>query len=410
MITANTKNAEKEYLGRTGSSAWERTKPFSPPGAETLTESAHLLHDFAAALLMLHPDPDDLILDLGAGGCWCSDLLGRLNRSAVAVDLSLEMLQAGRARPGRFRAVAGDMESLPFATGVFQKAICLNAVHHVPDVAKAVREVARVLDDEGVAMFSEPGRGHTDAPVSAAAVRDYGVLEQDILVGAFVRQCRDGGFAEVSIKPLSHVVPGVELTLEQWDAWSRLAGSIRPRRALAKVAFGLMELFGLGKRGPLFEEALAIKMVRTLRQVVEHHPVVVARKTRAVALEGDAAWRAAIQIGAPEYATRGGTMSLTVRATNEGSGAWRPVTRSGVGHVMLGVQLLDGDGRMVAKDHHRVAMPHVVAPHQTVTLTFDCPVPEKPGRFRLKVDLVAEGVTWFETTGSSVVSTPLQVL
>ena len=410
MITANTKNAEKEYLGRTGSSTWERTKPFSPPGAETLTESAHLLHDFAAALLVLNPDPDDLILDLGAGGCWCSDLLGRLNRSAVAVDLSLEMLQAGRARAGRFRAVAGDMESLPFATGAFQKAICLNAVHHVPDVARAVREIARVLDDEGVALFSEPGRGHTDAPVSAAAVRDYGVLEQDILVGPFVQQCREGGFAEVSIKPLAHVVPGVDLTLDQWDAWSRLARSIRPRRAFAKVAFGLMELFGLGKRGPLFEETLAIAMVRTLRQVVEHHPVIVARKARAVAVAGEARWRAALQMEAPEHAPRGGMMSLTVSATNEGSGTWRPVTRSGVGHVMLGVQLLDGDGRMVAKDHYRVAMPHAVTPRQTVTLRFDCPVPEKPGRFRLKVDLVAEGVTWFETTGSSAVSTPLEVL
>ena len=77
---------------------------------------------------------------------------------------------------------------------------------------------------------------------------------------------------------------------------------------------------------------------------------------------------------------------------------------------MLGVQLLDSDGRMVAKDYHRVPMPHAIAPRQTVTLTFDCPVPEKPGRFRLKVDLVAEGVTWFETTGSSAVSTPLHVL
>lgn len=409
MIT-DTKNAEKEYLGRTGSSLWERTKPFSPPGAETLTESAHLLHDFAAALLMLQPEPEDLILDLGAGGCWCSDLLGCLNRSAVAVDLSLEMLQAGRARSGKFRAVAGDMESLPFATGVFQKAICLNAVHHVPDIGKAVREIARVLDDEGVALFSEPGRGHRDAPVSAAAVRDYGVLEQDVLVGPFIRQCRDGGFGDVSVKPLSHVVPGVDLTLEEWDAWSRLAGSIRPRRALAKVAFGLMELFGLGKRGPLFEEALAIRMVRTLRQVVEHHPVIVARKTRAVVAEGDARWRAAMQIEAPEHATRGETVSLKITATNEGSVTWRPATRSGVGRVMLGVQLLDGEGRMVAKDHHRVALPNAVPPRQTVTMKFECPLPDSPGGFRLKIDLVAEGVTWFETTGSSAVSTPLQVL
>jgi SAM-dependent methyltransferase len=409
-VITDTKNAEKEYLGRTGSSLWERTKPFSPPGAETLTESAHLLHDFAAALLMLQPEPEDLILDLGAGGCWCSDLLGRLNRSAVAVDLSLEMLQAGRARVGRFRAVAGDMESLPFATGVFQKAICLNAVHHVPDIGKAVREIARVLDDEGVALFSEPGRGHTDAPVSAAAVRDYGVLEQDVLVGPFIRQCRDGGFGDVSVKPLSHVVPGVDLTLEEWDAWSRLAGSIRPRRALAKVVFGLMELFGLGKGGPLFEEALAIRMVRTLRQVVEHHPVIVARKTRAVVAEGDLRWRAAMRIEAPEHATRGATVSLKITATNEGSVTWRPATRSGLGRVMLGVQLLDGEGRMMARDHHRAELPNAVAPRETVTVTFECPVPDRPGRFRLKVDLVAEGVAWFETTGSTPVSTPLQIL
>jgi SAM-dependent methyltransferase len=409
-VTPDTKNAEKEYLVRTGSSTWECSKPFSPPGSDTLTESAYLLHDFAAALLTLQPAPDDLILDLGAGGCWCSDLLGRLNRSAVAVDLSLEMLRAGRTRPGRVRAVAGDMESLPFATGVFQKAICLNSVHHVPDIGKAVGEIARVLDDEGVALFSEPGRGHADAPISSAAVRDYGVLEQDILVGPFIRHCLEGGFAEVSVKPLSHVVPGVDLTLEQWDAWSRLARSIRPRRALAKVVFGLMELFGLGKRGPLFEEAMAITMVRTLRQVVEHHPIIVARKTRATAGDGEVRWRATMQIAAPERATRGKTVSVTISAANRGSGTWRPVTRSGLGRVMFGVQLLDGEGHMVAKDHYRVALPHTVAPGQTVTLTLDCPVPENPGRFRLKIDLVAEGVTWFETTGSIPVSTPLEIL
>jgi hypothetical protein len=45
-------------------------------------------------MMMLRPGPDDLILDLGAGGCWCSDMLGRVNRRAVAVELSLDMLRA----------------------------------------------------------------------------------------------------------------------------------------------------------------------------------------------------------------------------------------------------------------------------------------------------------------------------
>ena len=411
MSPADTKPAEKAYLARTGSSVWEQTKPFSPPGTDTLAESAHLLHDFAAAMLMLEPSPDDLILDLGAGGCWCSHLLNRLNRSAIAVDISLDMLRAGRSRPGPVvPAVAGDMEALPFRSGVFQKAICLSAVHHVPEIGQAVSEIARVLAADGVALFSEPGRGHADAPVAAAAVRDYGVLEQDILVGPFVRQCLRAGFEEVSVKPLSHVVPGFDLTLDQWDAWTKLAASARPRRALAKIALGFTELFGLGKGGPLFEETLAIWMVRTLRQVVEHHPVVVARKQRRAVSSEVPHWRASLTISAPEVVPRGGAMTLTMSATNTGSGTWRPMTRSGIGHVTLGVQLVDAEGRMIARDYHRATLPRPVAPQGSVTFAFECPAPVQPGAFRLKLDLVAEGVTWFETVGSSPASTSIQVV
>jgi SAM-dependent methyltransferase len=407
---ADTKQAEKAYLARTGSSAWERTKPFSPPGLDTLQESARMLQDFAVAMLTLQPSPDDLILDLGAGGCWCSDLLGRLNRSAVAVDISLDMLRAGRSRAGgTIRAVAGDIESLPFKSAVFQKVVCLSAIHHVPDAARAVSEVARVLTDGGMALFSEPGRGHADAPVAAAAVRDYGVLEQDVLVGAFMRHCNAAGFEHVSIKPLSHCVPAVDLTLEQWDAWTRLAASIRPRRALAKIGFAVAELFGFGKRGPLFEEALAITMVRILRQVLEHHPVIVAAKTRADAPDRGR-WRATIAAEAAESAPHGGTMEIKVTAANVGSGTWRPSSRSGVGHVRLGLQLLDAEGRVIVKDFHRVALPHAIAPGQSVAFAFFCPAPPAPGVYGLKCDLVAEGVTWFETEGSVPTSRRLLVV
>ena len=175
---AVTTQAEKEYLARTGSTDWERLKPFSHRGADTLADSASLLHDFAVAMLALAPAPDDLILDLGAGGCWCSDLLRRLNRRSVAIDISLDMLRTGRSRPGGadLWAVAGDLEHLPFRSAAFAKAVCLSAIHHVPDIAGALRELARVLRDDGVAVFSEPGKGHAHAPVATAAMRDYGVL------------------------------------------------------------------------------------------------------------------------------------------------------------------------------------------------------------------------------------------
>src|SRR5688572_22387411 len=110
MQVLDSKDAEKTYLGRTGGSAWERLKPFSPPGDDTLTDSLELLHDFAAALRLLQPEADDLIADLGAGGGWCSDLLQRLNRRSIAIDISLEMLRVARQRPtaAPIHAVAGD--------------------------------------------------------------------------------------------------------------------------------------------------------------------------------------------------------------------------------------------------------------------------------------------------------------
>jgi ubiquinone/menaquinone biosynthesis C-methylase UbiE len=280
---ADTKRAEKEYLARIGSADWERVKPFSSPGADTLSESARLLHDFSIAMLALQPQPADRILDLGAGGCWVSDLLGRLNRSTVAVDISVDMLRAGRSRPtgARIPAVAGDMERLPFRAGAFDKAVCLSALHHVPDIPATLREIARVLTDDGIAFFSEPGRGHADAPVSTAAVRDFGVLEQEILIDDFARWCADAGFRDVRIKPMSYAIPEFDLRVDEWERWSRLARSKRPVRALGTLRRGLLEFFGLGKKTTLFEQTTTMSLVRLLRGAVENHPMIVVSKSDA---------------------------------------------------------------------------------------------------------------------------------
>jgi hypothetical protein len=71
--------------------------------------------------------------------------------------------------------------------------------------------------------------------------------------------------------------------------------------------------------------------------------------------------------------------------------------------------LLDGSMRLVARDHHRVPLPRVVEPGAAVTLTFECPLPSEPGQYGLKLDLVAEGITWFEIAGSGAVSRVVNV-
>jgi len=410
MALPGTKQAETEYLARTGSALWEQAKPFSHAGADTLGESAQLLHDFSVAMLMLQPGPDDLILDLGAGGCWCSDLLGRLNRRAIAVDISVDMLRAGRERPtgGAIQAVTGDFEALPFRTGSFQKAVCLSAIHHVPDIGAALKEIARVLDDSGVAFFSEPGKGHAEAPYSTAAMRDFGVLEQDILVSDFTRMCSEAGFQDVRLKPLSYTLPGFDLPPEQWDGWTRLAGSTRSHRLLAKVYRAGLQLFGLGKKGPMFEEALGMTVVRTLHHAMEDHPIVVASKAPRDASATPLVRGARIEVStAPGSAP--GTLHLVVKTVNSGNGAWRATSRSGLGHVALGVQLLDGGGRLLSRDYHRVRLSGDVGPGEAAAFEFDCPLPRDQGAYVLKVDMVAEGIVWFEAVGSATASVPVDV-
>jgi SAM-dependent methyltransferase len=408
MPQPDTKQAEKDYLARTGSSTWETLKPFSPPGLDTLGDSASLLHDFATALLTLRPGPDALILDLGAGGGWCSDLLGRLNRASVAVDISFDMLRAARERPGTaIRAAVGDMEALPFRSGTFQQALCFSALHHVPHMDAAVREIARVLDDDGIAFFSEPGKGHAEAAVSTAAMRDYGVLEQDVVIEQFMQDCLAAGFSDVRVKPLANSIPHFDLTLEQWTAWARLAASTRPRRAWEKIALGAAEIFGLGKRRALFEDTYAITLVRTLRPVVEKHPIVVASKRPLLPPTEQPPWRAELTL-TPASGTDGtiasgtdGTIELVVRAVNRGAATWPAISSSGIGQVSVGVQLVDADAKLVSRDYHREPLPHDVAPGQTVTVTCRCAPPPGAGRRGLKVDLVAEGVTWFEAAGTT---------
>jgi SAM-dependent methyltransferase len=397
----DSKQAEKEYLARTGSSEWERVKPFSPQGADTLVESVRLLQDFAAAMLALQPGSSDLVLDLGAGGCWCSDLLARLNRRSVAVDISWHMLQTGRSRPGgdRLTAVAGDMERLPFRSGAFDMAVCLNALHHVPDMRAGVREIARVLNARGVALFSEPGKGHADAAVSAAARRDFGVLEQEVLIDDLVEACHAAGFDHVRLKSMSYVLPEFDLTPDEWRAWVRAAASKRPTRALAKIGRGIMELFGVAKQGRLFEEAYGITLVRIVCGAVEAHPILVAAKGGPPARRQVHAADVVLEAGV-DRAVAGGTARFRVRVHNRGTATWQVAGSGEPGHVGLGVQLLDAQQRLIARDHFRVALPASVATSGHAVIAFDCPMPAQPGAYHLKFDLVAEGVTWFEPAGS----------
>ena len=410
MDRSESKAAEKAYLRRTGGSAWERQKPFPPGDDDHFDESLELLNDFLVAMKLLQPSPDDRIIDLGAGGGWCSDLLQRLQRRSVAVDISTDMLRVARSRPTRrpITAVTGDLEHLPFVDGAFDKAVCLSAIHHIPDIAAAVREVSRVLSPTGVAVFSEPGVGHASQPGSLTATTDFGVLEQEIHIEPFIGLCEAAGFHHVFVCPISYIIPEFELTKEEWAAWKRLPLTKRPVRVMEKMSRAALEMLGLGKDTILFEEAFAMRLVRLLQVPVEEHPFIIAAKSPE-RRRARTRLSATIKVLAIAHeATPGQPLSVRVALTNHGSMAWR-TEGEGAGRIRLGVQLLDGNGRLSARDFARCELPHDVPPGGSALVDAQFAAPSEAGEFGLKFDLVAEGVGWFEAAGTRAPVERLQV-
>lgn len=108
--------------------------------------------------------------------------------------------------------------------------------------------------------------------------------------------------------------------------------------------------------------------------------------------------------GAP--VTPGTPLSLGLRIRNCGDSVWLAGDTRERGVVSLGAQLLDARGELLARDHARVPLPRSVAPGESLELQAALPAPPETGQYRLRLDLVAEGVCWFEHMGSA----PLELL
>ena len=68
--------------------------------------------------------------------------------------------------------------------------------------------------------------------------------------------------------------------------------------------------------------------------------------------------------------------------------------------VRLGAQLCAADGSLINRDYERAWLPGHLHGGGTVEIPITVKAPEAPGRYRLKFDLVSEGIDWFEQSGS----------
>ena len=99
------------------------------------------------------------VLEVGCGWGELAEWVGRETGAEVtAIDLSPRMVEL--AREGGVAARVADVQDLPFADGEFDVAIAAWMLYHVPDLDRAVSELARVLRPGGRLVVATNSRSH----------------------------------------------------------------------------------------------------------------------------------------------------------------------------------------------------------------------------------------------------------
>ncbi len=114
--------------------------------------------------------------------------------------------------------------------------------------------------------------------------------------------------------------------------------------------------------------------------------------------------------GLPLVARRGRPATIRTRVKNASTRPFPAQASYGRRLVRLGAQLCGPDGVVIDRDFERAWLPGTLAGGESADVSMTITAPEKPGRYALKFDLVAEGVDWFEACGSPTTTKTLLVL
>jgi ubiquinone/menaquinone biosynthesis C-methylase UbiE len=142
-VLAKRRSKSEEFFA-SASGQWDHLR------AELFGDRFHL-----HALLSLI-DPSLTVGDLGCGTGQVSELVAPHVAKVIAVDGSTDMVEAARKRLKGLHQVdvrRGDMEALPIADEQLDVAMVALVLHHVPDPARALAEVHRVLKCAGRVMI-----------------------------------------------------------------------------------------------------------------------------------------------------------------------------------------------------------------------------------------------------------------
>ncbi|HRV60710.1 MAG: class I SAM-dependent methyltransferase [Solirubrobacterales bacterium] len=184
----------------TGERASEKTGGFNP---------AWQRHSFAYAVAGERLG-EGKVLDLGCGTGHSFDRLAP--RESVGVDISPDAL-VGQDR----ETLVADIREVPLPDDSFPSVLSSHSIEHVPDPEKVVAEAARLLEEDGQAVFITPNRLTFGRPDEIIDPFHYIEFSPD----EFEELCRKG-FSEVEVEGVYGSPRYMELFNEERKTLDRL--------------------------------------------------------------------------------------------------------------------------------------------------------------------------------------------
>lgn len=197
-----------------------------------------------AFLDWMSPEPGQRWADIGCGSGAFTELILRMcNPASVeGVDASEGQLEYARTRPGAQGAIfrQGDAMALPYADASFDVAVMALVIHFVPNPAKGVAEMARVVRPGGwvsAYVWDDEGGGSPTQPLQTAIVLEGGEDVRPPNAGASRMDRLLGLWTEAGLCDVESRVITVQRTFDDFESfWTATSGSGRPKVSLASLS------------------------------------------------------------------------------------------------------------------------------------------------------------------------------
>ena len=381
-------DAERNHYLRTKPFYNLANKPDKHQGDGMDAETHRHFCDFANIAVTLGLPAGSSILDVGCGSGWMSEYFARLGYRVKGIDISPDLIEMSRDRVGRVpfdvdhettlrcSFEVQDIEAAPLPEK-FDAVLCYDSLHHFEDENAVMRHIAAMLPVGGVLFILEgerPPAGSATEEELHGVMCEYGTLESPFDYGHLRQILDEHGFAVIG------------------DYAS--VNGLFDRESIKDELLPLKDV-------PLNYHYLACK------KVSDGAPAATVPDSRRPGLLR--ARIGLVEVGAERLAP-GEALDIKLEIENTGDTLWLAGRETRTGIVMPGVRIRDAANILVSEFHGEPPLPRAVAPGETISLKIEHAAPQRPGRYILKFDLVAQHVCWFEDVGSEAFTIEFEVI